>query len=183
MKMLLLLAVSATVLYSCNDKATTSATSSDSSTINGSTPAGDEVKEERNKQIALASVHAFDNGSGVDGVLKDADKDIVEYGDGSMAPAKGVDSTKAGLVMWLKAVPDYKGTDFIAVADGDYVMVYGTWKGTWKGDLMGMKPTGKTFKVADVDIFKFNDAGKIIEHRAVQSNREAARQLGMKMPD
>jgi len=141
-----------------------------------------DAKEERNKQAALASVRAFDNGSGVDAILKDADKDIIDYGDGSMAPAKSLDSTKAGLGMWMKAVPDYKGTDFIAVADGDYVMVYGTWTGTWKNDLMGMKPTGKTFKVADVDIFKFNDAGKVIEHRSVQSNNEAARQMGMKMP-
>jgi predicted ester cyclase len=185
MKKLLLLAMSATLLYSCNDKATGTTSSSDTSNTgaaNRTTANNDEAKEERNKQTALASLHAFDNGGGADAVLKDADPNVVDYGDGSMAPAKGVDSTKAGLSMWLKAVPDYKGSDFIAVADGDYVMVYGTWTGTWKGDLMGMKPTGKTFKVADVDIFKFNDAGKVIEHRSVQSNNEAARQLGMKMP-
>jgi predicted ester cyclase len=48
---------------------------------------------------------------------------------------------------------------------------------------MGMKATGKAFKIKDVDIFKFNDAGKIIEHRAVQSNETMARQLGMPMPE
>jgi len=181
MKKFLLLAMPAMVLLSCNDKAMNTTNSTDDSS-NTTAATTNEAKEERNKQAALASVQAFNNGGGVDSVLKDADKDIVEYGEGSMAPANSLDSTKAGLAMWLKAVPDYKGTDFIAVADGDYVMVYGTWTGTWKGDLMGMKPTGKTFKVADVDIFKFNDAGKIIEHRAVQSNREAARQLGMQMP-
>lgn len=61
-------------------------------------------------------------------------------------------------------------------------MVYGTWSGTWKGDLMGMKATVKSFKVKDVDIFKFNDAGKVIEHRDVQSMNELSRQLGVKMP-
>ena len=174
------------LLYACNDKATESTTSMDSSTNDGTTKMtasnNDEAKEERNKQTALASLHTFDNGGNVDGVFKEADKDVIDYGEGSMPPVKGLDSVKVGLGMWLKAVPDYKGSDFIAVADGDYVMVYGNWTGTWTGDMMGMKPTGKKMKVADVDIFKFNDAGKIIEHRAVQSNHEAAMQLGMKMP-
>jgi hypothetical protein len=48
---------------------------------------------------------------------------------------------------------------------------------------MGMKATGKSFKVNDVDIFKFNDAGKMIEHRNVQSNATVAAQVGMSMPD
>ena len=69
-----------------------------------------------------------------------------------------------------------------AVADGDYVIVYGTWTGTWKNDFMGMKATGKSFKVNDADIFKFNDAGKMMEHRSVQSMKTIAMQIGMKMP-
>jgi predicted ester cyclase len=185
MKRLLMLAVTITLLYSCSDNKTSTSTSANDSLSNNSSSmaaGGNEAKEERNKQIALASVHGFDNGGTVDAVLKDMDKDGVDYGEGSMAPMKGLDSTKAGLGAWMKAVPDYKGSDLMAVADGDYVMVYGTWTGTWKNDLMGMKPTGKSFKVKDVDIFKFNNAGKIIEHRSVQSMNEASRQLGMKMP-
>lgn len=96
---------------------------------------------------------------------------------------KEIDSIKASLGGWMAAIPDYKGSDFMAVADGDYVMVYGTWTGTWKNDFMGMKATGKTFKVNDVDIFKFNDAGKMVEHRSVQSNAVAGMQLGMPMPE
>jgi predicted ester cyclase len=61
-------------------------------------------------------------------------------------------------------------------------MVYGEWSGTWKGDLMGMKATGKTFKINDVDIFKFNDAGKMIEHRSVQSGATLGAQIGMPIP-
>ena len=66
--------------------------------------------------------------------------------------------------------------------DGDYVIVYGAWSGTWKNDMMGMKATGKSFKATDVDIFKFDNARKIIEHRGVQSLNELGREIGMKMP-
>lgn len=142
--------------------------------------AGENAKEERNRQTAMASLEAVQRGD-AEAALKDADKDIIDYGEGSMPPVKGVDSTTAWLKAWIAAVPDYKITDLIAVADGDYVMVYGTWTGTWKNDLMGMKATGKSFRATDVDIFKFNDEGKIIEHRAVQSMGEVARQIGMPM--
>ncbi len=173
---------SVALLYSCNDKNADGTSTTDSSSMNSTTMNDAESKEERNKETALASVNVIASGN-VDAVLKDVDKDAVEYHEGSMGPTKGLDSIKAGLGGWMAAVPDYKGSDLMAVADGDYVMVYGTWTGTWKNDFMGMKATGKTFKVNDVDIFKFNDAGKIIEHRGVQSNATAGMQLGMPMPD
>ena len=81
----------------------------------------------------------------------------------------------------MDAFPDLKGTDFITVADGDYVIVYGTWSGTWKKDFMGMKATGKSFKVQDADIYKFNEEGKVTEHRGIQSHEVLAKQIGMKM--
>jgi predicted ester cyclase len=97
-------------------------------------------------------------------------------------PPTNYDSTRKGLQEWVNAIPDYKATDLTAVADGDHVMVYGTWTGTWKNNMMGMNATKKSFKVNDVDIFKFNDQGRIVEHRAVQPMAEVARQIGMKMP-
>ena len=184
MKKIFVAAFTALLLSACNDAANNATTAShDSADSNTTGTNSEEAKEVRNKQTALASIEGFRNGGNLDVILKDIDKDVVDYGEGSMAPLKSVDSIKANLKMWMAAVPDYKGTDFVAVADGDYVMVYGTWTGTWKNDLMGMKATGKAFKVKDVDIFKFNEAGKIVEHRGVQSNYEAARQLGMKLPN
>lgn len=178
MKKLLFLAITASVFMSCNDSTSASSTdNADSTRI-----LTQEEKEERNKETALASVRSFTGETKIDSVFKDADKDVIDYGSGEMPPSKGVDSAKAGLQMWLNAVPDYKGSDFTAVADGDYVMVYGTWTGTWKNNLMGMDATRKSFKVKDVDIFKFNEEGKIIEHRGVQSMQEVARQIGLKMP-
>jgi predicted ester cyclase len=180
MKKLFFVAASAIVFSSCtNNGASTNSTSS-----TDSTSMSQEAKEERNKEVALAAQRTFETGQGnVDSIIKNATPDFVDYGTGEMPPTKGIDSSKAFLQQMLAAIPDYKVTDITAVADGDYVMVYGTWSGTLKNDFMGMKATNKPFKYIDVDIFKFNDDGKITEHRAVQSMNEFARQTGMQMPE
>ncbi|MBA2328394.1 MAG: ester cyclase [Flavisolibacter sp.] len=161
------------LILSCNNAETTA--DADNSVLT------QEQKEERNKEAALESVRAF-NEKNVDVIMKHVDSSMVEYGDGSMPPLKNIDSSRYMLQAWLQAVPDIKGEYLLAVADGDYVMVYGEWSGTWKGDLMGMKASGKSFKVNDVDIFKFNDAGKMIEHRSVQSGATLGAQIGMPIP-
>jgi len=69
----------------------------------------------------------------------------------------------------------------MAIAEGNQVAVFGDWSGTFKGDLMGMKPTGKSAKWKDVDIYTFNDEGKITEHRSIQSMTSILWQVGAKM--
>ncbi len=180
MKKFFVFAVAASILYACNDSAD-STSSTDSSSMNSSTMNDEGSKEERNKQTALASISGF-NKRDVEATLKDVDNDAMEYGDGSMPPVKGRDSVKKWMEGWFAAFPDIKSDNVMAAADGDHVMVYSETSGTWKNDFMGMKATGKSFKVRDVDIFKFNDAGKIIEHRNVQANEFMAKQVGMPMP-
>jgi predicted ester cyclase len=138
-----------------------------------------EAKEEKNKQVAMASVNAMSAGN-VDGVLKDAAADIVDFGDGSGPSMKGVDTAKKMISQWLSSVENYKGDDLMALADGDHVAVFGTWSGRFKSDFMGMKTKGKSFKVRDVDIFTFNSDGKITEHRNVQSYETLLGQLSKK---
>jgi predicted ester cyclase len=127
-----------------------------------------EAKEERNKQVAMASINAMAAGN-VDGVLKDAANDVSDYGDGSGTPIKGVDTAKKMISEWLANVDKYKVDDVLTIADGDHVAVFGTWSGTFKNNFMGMKSKGKSFKIRDCDIFTFNADGKITEHRNVQS--------------
>ena len=184
MKQILIAAFTALSFTACNDTATTTTSPSDTDSAKMSTTTATdskEAKEERNKEIVEASLKGLDNGGNVDVVFKDAAPDMVDYGDGSMKPMK-VDSVKGFLKMLLAAMPDYKGIDFTTVADGDNLMVYGTWTGTWKNDFMGSKATGKSFKIKDVDFFKLNDEGKITEHRSVTPMSEINRQIGMKMP-
>lgn len=140
-----------------------------------------EDKEERNKKTALASINAI-NSRNADEVLKDATPNSIDYGEGSMPPVKGIDSIKAGMKMFFNAFPDYKGDNAQAVADGDWVYVSADWTGTFKNDLMGIKATGKSFKIKDVDMFKFDDEGKITEHRATVPMSVMMEQVGAKMP-
>ena len=84
--------------------------------------------------------------------------------------------------MWRGAMSEYKGGNMWAIADGDQVAVFADWSGTFKTDFMGMPTTGKSFKMKDCDIFKFNSEGKIIEHRNVQSAGTMLSQMGIEMP-
>ena len=129
----------------------------------------------------MAALEALNKGDAA-GVMQHAANDMIDYGDGSYPAIKGIEDNQKELQKWLTAV-EMKGSDYVAVADGDYVMVYAKWNATWKNDYKGMKASGKTATFNDVDIFKFNDDGKIIEHRYVQPNSEVGKQLGMGKPN
>ncbi len=171
-KTIFVLAGSLFLLASCNDGTTASTAGGtvDSSAIKK------EMKEERNKKTAMASIEGIEKRD-ADQVLKDATPDAVDKGNGERPPVKGRDSTKAGLKMWLDAMESVKASNLMYVADGDYVFVYGDWEGKFKSDFMGMKTAGKSYKVKDVDILKFNDDGMIVEHSNVQSDQTVMSQL------
>jgi predicted ester cyclase len=86
------------------------------------------------------------------------------------------------LQSWLTAFPDYKQDNIDYVAEGNKVITIYDASGTWKGDFMGMKPTGKSLKTRDVDIFTFNDAGKIASHRSIQNMGAVMASVGMPAP-
>ena len=150
------------------------------STQTASAPADN--KAEKNKQTALASAMAV-NAHDAEGMLKDVAPDAVDYGDGSMPPVKGLDSIKAAVKEWVAAFPDVKGENFMILTDdGTHVAVIADWAGTFKNDFMGMKATGKSYKIKDADLFTFNNDGKITEHRSIQPNSNMMSQVGAKMP-
>jgi hypothetical protein len=178
-KLLFLIAASLGVLIatimltSCNNQKTEESKETTSGT-------SAEDKEERNKKTAMASIEAFSNHN-IDLVFKDVTADAVDYGDGSMPPMKSRDSIRAGMTAWQNAVPDVKGENIKAVADGEWVMIWADWKGTWTVDFMGQKATGKSFKYSDVDIFRFNEEGKMTEHHNIQPFTTIANQIGLKL--
>lgn len=132
------------------------------------TAASSESKEDRNKKVIMASMESFMKDD-IDGTFKDADTRFIDYGDGTMAPVTHIDSLKAIMRMIKSSIEGYRGENLAYYTDGDYVLVHGDWTGTFKNDLMGIKATGKTLKFKDVDIFKLNDEGKIVEHSSVQN--------------
>lgn len=166
-KVTLFLLAAACLLAACNNDKKDE--SSDKKETMSSMP---DNKAEKNKQTALASIMGFSNHD-ADAVVKDAAPGCMDLGDGSMPPAKGIDSMKAGIKSFLAAFPDLKGEDLEAMsnADGSKVIILGKWSATFKNDFMGMKSTGKSYaKINDADIFTFDENGKITSHANVQSN-------------
>ncbi len=166
-KLLIFFCCSTLLLAACNSAPDNEKAVTDSTTM-ASTNNSEESKEERNKQVAMECVRAVMNNN-ADEASKNLDPNAVDYYDGSGPPVRGIDSIKAGMKMFMSNMENYKGENLEAVADGNKVFIYGDWSGKFKGDFMGMKVAGKKFKAKDVDIFTFNDAGKMTEHRSVQS--------------
>jgi predicted ester cyclase len=179
-KTIVLLAVATALLTAC-ETSTNKAEGTDTKTADSTNAGSAESKTERNKKIMMASFDAMASHN-VNDMLKDCSADCVDYGDGSMPPVKGKDSIMKMINMWMNAFPDNKGNDLKYVADGDWVMVWGEWSGTFKNDFMGMKATNKSYKMKDVDIFKLNDAGQVVEHHNVQSPNTMMAQVGATPP-
>ncbi len=166
------MAVAAIFLLACNNKTTTATTTGSDSTT---------IYLEKIKLAALQSDSAFVK-KDVDGSMKDYAPGFLEYGSGASKPMTNMDSVKADAKNFFVAFPDFKGENFHAIASDSTVVILGDWSGTFKSDYMKMKATGKSFKVADADIFTFNKAGKATSHRSIQSLASFLTQLGVPMP-
>lgn len=177
MKSLFHFSIIAFALMACNSNSNNASVANDSLNRNGAK--AEMSKEERNKQVVRASAEAYSRHD-VDAVARDFSPDVLDYYMDASRPVKGVDSFKYNRQQFFKAFPDMKGENLHYGSDSDWVVVWGDWSATWKGDFAGQKATGKSFRVLLADIFKFDEAGKIIEHRGPQSGHDIARQIGMK---
>lgn len=83
---------------------------------------------------------------------------------------------------FIEAFPDLHLEVEFMVNDGDRVSVLLTTTGTFKGPFRGIQPTGKKFKANGVDIFRFNDEGKIAAHWGTFDAFAMLVQLGVVAP-
>lgn len=74
--------------------------------------------------------------------------------------------------------PDAKSEIQHIVAEGDMVMVHSVYTATNTGEFMGMPATNKKVRMAQVDIMRFDAAGKGVEHWAVMDQLTMLQQLG-----
>lgn len=92
---------------------------------------------------------------------------------------KGLAASKALLQSFFTAFPDLKFEVKNVLADDKTILAYIVMSGTMKGEFMGMKPTGKSFKLDGVDIIWVNPEGKAFKHLGVQDNLDFFGQLGL----
>jgi len=79
------------------------------------------------------------------------------------------------------ACPDIQCTIVDMVAEGDKVAYRTTITGTHKGNLIGIAPTGKQFKITEDYFSRFKD-GKIVEHNNLYDALSFYQQLGIAPP-
>ena len=108
------------------------------------------------------------------GDLSVADELIVEdYAQHSVfGIPNGREGFKQFFMAFAAAVPDARFILEDMISEGDRVVTRVTVTGTQTGALQGIPPTGRTFSMTGIDIFRLLD-GKIVEHW------DAADQLGM----
>ncbi|OCX53221.1 hypothetical protein BEL04_02625 [Mucilaginibacter sp. PPCGB 2223] len=170
MRKIIPVVIAAGFLAACNGHATL--------TVGGDSTA---VKAEKNRITALTAVQNLSDKK-IDPMFTSCAADFIDYGNGEDKPMKNQDSVKTMLKAFIAAFPDYKESNLMAFAHGDSVIVTGTVTGTFKNEMMGMKPTGKSFKYDDADIFTFNKDGKMTSHRSIQSTATFFSQLGVAPP-
>jgi steroid delta-isomerase-like uncharacterized protein len=75
----------------------------------------------------------------------------------------GPDGENQVLTMFRSAFPDGQVTLEDILAEGDRVAVRLTFSGTHQGEFMGIPPTGRSFTIVGMNVFRIED-GKIAEN-------------------
>ena len=131
----------------------------------------------QNEQTAMLSIQAF-NSHNVNEILKNWDSSAIDYGDGTGRPIAGIDSIRYIYSMVFKAIPNIKVDSLKTLTDnGEHIIVTGEWSGSFKNDSLGLKETKISFW--NGDFFTFNERGKIIQHKSIQSHLAKLAQMGL----
>ena len=90
-----------------------------------------------------------------------------------------LDGLKQSIASLRSSFPDLRVTIDDVIADDDKVWVRSTARGTHRGDFMGIPPSGVAITIDVIDICRFSDDGKIIEHWGVPDRFAQLSQLGL----
>lgn len=133
---------------------------------------------EQNKQLIQEAIETGLNRGDMDAFDEFFGPDFIEHEELPPGTPAGREGVKAATAIMRTAFPDLKITIADMVAEGDKVAVRLTWSGTQDGEFMGMPPTGKSFSMNVMDIFRIED-GKIAEHWGVSDSMAMMTQLEM----
>ena len=115
-------------------------------------------KDERNKATVLKCIRAYAaNDSNY--LLAQSVNDVVNIYSGQ-PPVHGNDSARIVLRQAFNLIKDYKPSNQVALADNNYVFVF-------QYIDLSFRKNNDTYHAKQVEIFKFNDEGKIILHTGV----------------
>ena len=100
-------------------------------------------------------------------------------------PAPGQGPGRAGFLAFFRtlstAFPDLRLERRYLTANDDHVSMAFTVSGTHEGDFDGVPPSGRSFKVSGVEIFRFV-AGQVVERWGLTDDMSLLGQLGLLSP-
>ncbi len=136
----------------------------------------DMAKEEKNIAAFNTVSKAFETGNpaSIDSVVADDFVDHTDHGE-----VKGKDSLKAMITMEHSKFPDMKNETKNTAASGDYVYGWMHYSGSSDGS-MGI-PKGP-FDMMSVELVKFNNDGKAVEHWAFMQPSDMMKMMGPQPP-
>jgi predicted ester cyclase len=90
----------------------------------------------------------------------------VRWHGGTLGTVEGVENLLVLLRGFIGALPDLHAEEQDIVVDGNTVALRFVVEATHEGELLGIAPTGRKVRWDAVDIYRFNNDGKIIEEWA-----------------
>jgi steroid delta-isomerase-like uncharacterized protein len=104
--------------------------------------------------------------------------EYVRHDPGDPFAAHGPEDVKRIVSMMRFMLPDFRIEVEAVVAEGNLVVSRYTAIATDTRGYMGRVPTGKTIRTSAMQMFRFNEDGKIVESWAARDDLGALRQLG-----
>ena len=117
---------------------------------------------EDNKALNRRYVEEVINQGNLDAVDELIDPGIVDHAAPPSFPT-GREGAKRFTAMMRSAFPDLHLAIEDMIAEGDKVVVRGTWSGTHEGEFMGIPATGRRVTVSQIGITRCAD-GRMVEH-------------------
>ncbi len=138
------------------------------------------MAEEKNKALNRRYVEEVINQGNIDAIDELIDPGVVDYAAPPGFPT-GREGAKRFFAMLSSAFPDLHLTIEDMIAEGDKVVVRGTWNGTHEGEFMGIPATGRRVTVSQIDITRCAD-GRMVERWGQLDALGLMQQLGVVSP-
>ena len=136
------------------------------------------MSTEQNKALSRRLMEEVFNRGNISLVDELFAPDFVEHEELPPGIPPGREAVKQFSTIFRSAFPDLKVTIDDIIAEGDKVVVRGTWSGTHKGEFMGIPPTGKSVSFEVIDTVRIA-GGKFVEHWGLMDNMSMMQQLGV----
>ncbi len=132
---------------------------------------------EQNKAAARRFLEETDKGN-LDVIDEQVSPDAVDHNP-FPGQAPGAEGVRQVFAMLKAAFPDMSQSIQDMVAEGDRVAIRSTLHGTHRGEFLGIPATGKQVALPGIDIIRFDEEGKMIEHWGLFDVPLLMQQLGV----